>query len=129
MKDAILFGLSATLSIICMTYSKAELLSDSNTGIEGTILVSPSHPGPIREGVSSTAPVPGMEFSVAKEGGEVAAFKTDEQGHFRVNVPPGKYTVASKARKMRIGRFGPFDVEVSAGKLTKVEWTCDSGMR
>jgi hypothetical protein len=70
-----------------------------------------------------------MEFSVAKEGVEVASFKTDDQGHFRVNVPSGNYTVASKARGTRIGRFGPFEAVVSAGKLTKVEWTCDSGMR
>ena len=59
----------------------------------------------------------------------VASFKTDDQGHFRVSLPPGHYTVSRKSGQSRIGRFGPFDVDVTAGQVTKVQWSCDSGMR
>ena len=44
-------------------------------------------------------------------------------------VPPGHYKVSHKGRKSSIGRFGPFEVDVVAGKITKVEWQCDSGIR
>src|SRR3954469_2047498 len=105
MKTIIILVVSSALLISYGISMRAELPGDSDTGIEGIILLSPSHPGPIRQGVSSTAPVAGMEFSVTKEGVEVASFKTDDHGHFRVNVPSGNYTVASKARRNRIGRF------------------------
>lgn len=104
-------------------------MGDAEAGIEGVISVSPSHPGPIRIDVPSSAPIANMEFAVQRQDAEVASFTTDEHGHFRVLLAPGHYTVTAKQRKSRIGRFGPFEVEVTAGKMTKVEWTCDSGMR
>jgi hypothetical protein len=57
-----------------------------------------------------------------------ASFKTDDRGQFRVLLPPGHYKVAKK-EKSRIGSCGLFEVDVSAGQMTKVEWYCDSGMR
>jgi len=59
----------------------------------------------------------------------VASFTTDGQGHFRASVPPGHYKVSMKGRKSTIGRFGPFEVDVVAGKMTSVQWQCDSGIR
>jgi hypothetical protein len=66
---------------------------------------------------------------VENEKGEVASFTTDDQGHFRTLVPAGHYKVSMKGRKSSIGRFGPFEVDVATGKITKVEWQCDSGIR
>jgi hypothetical protein len=37
--------------------------------------------------------------------------------------------VTKKDRQKGIGRYGPFDVDVAAGQMTKVEWQCDTGMR
>jgi hypothetical protein len=34
-----------------------------------------------------------------------------------------------KDKKDGIGRYGPFDVDVVAGKMTKIEWQCDTGLR
>ena len=28
-----------------------------------------------------------------------------------------------------VGRYGPFEADVTAGQMTKVEWRCDTGMR
>ena len=105
----------------------AETPSPSASGIEGVILVSPSHGGPIREDVPSTAPVPMTKFAVKKENETVASFTTDAQGRFRISLPPGHYVVV-KEDAGRIGRWR-FEVDVVAGEIKKVQWTADSGMR
>jgi hypothetical protein len=66
---------------------------------------------------------------VENQTGEVASFTTDDQGHFRTSAPPGHYKVSMKARKSSIGHFGPFEVDVVPGKMTNVQWECDSGIR
>jgi hypothetical protein len=100
-----------------------------DTGIEGVITISPAHGGPIRVGVPNSKPLAATEFVVENEKGVVASFTTDDAGRFRVAAPPGHYTVSKKEKQGGIGRFGPFDVDVVAGQMTKVEWKCDSGMR
>ena len=100
-----------------------------DTGIEGVILISPTHGGPIRPGVPSSAPLPETEFIVRKGEETVATFKTDGEGKFRVSVPPGQYTVSRANWSGRIGRYGPFAVDVAAGQISKVQWLCDTGMR
>ena len=100
-----------------------------DTGIDGVITVGPTHGGPVRPGMPSSAPLANATFVVANESNAVAEFTTDNQGHFKVSLPPGHYTVTKKERQKGIGRYGPFDVEVVAGQMTKVEWQCDTGMR
>ena len=101
----------------------------SDTGIEGVITLSPTHPGPVRPGVISSKPLANATFIVGNESGAVAEFTTDAQGRFKVSVAPGHYAVTKKDRQKGIGRYGPFDVDVVAGQMTKVEWQCDTGMR
>ena len=103
-------------------------LTANESGIEGMISVSPSHGGPVRVGVPNSRPLINTEFVVETDKGEVASFKTDDQGHFRVALAPGKYRVSKRA-KSKIGFCGPFAVEIGPGEMTKVEWRCDSGMR
>ena len=101
----------------------------SGTGIEGVITISPTHPGPARPGIQSSRPLANTTFVVSNPNGSVAEFTTDDQGHFRVSLGPGHYSVMKKDQQSRIGRYGPFDVDVAAGQMTKVEWSCDTGMR
>src|SRR5256885_10042819 len=101
----------------------------AETGIEGVITLSPTHPGPVRPGMISSKPVANMAFVVGNENGAIAEFTTDGQGHFKVSLTPGHYTVTKKDQQKGIGRYGPFDVDVTAGQMTKVEWHCDTGMR
>ena len=68
-------------------------------------------------------------FVVENKSSEVASLTTDDNGRFRVVLPPGHYKVSLKGRKSSIGRFGPFEVDVISGKMTKVQWECDSGIR
>ena len=101
----------------------------AETGIEGVITISPAQPGPIRADAPSSKPLANAAFVVENEKSQVASFTTDDQGHFRTFLEPGHYKVSLKGRKSSIGRFGPFEADVVPGKMTKVQWECDSGIR
>jgi len=109
--------------------SAGQIPSGTETGIEGVITISPTQPGPIRADAPGSQPLPNTAFVVENEKGEVASFTTDDHGHFRTSVPPGHYKVSIKGKKLGIGRYGPFEVDVVPGKMTKVQWECDSGIR
>ena len=98
------------------------------SGIEGIILVSPSRPGPTRKDQPSAAPAPNLAFVVKKAEARVAAFTTDEQGHFRVSLPPGQYIVLREDPGAKIGHWR-FEAEVKPAEVTTVRWVGDSGMR
>jgi len=66
---------------------------------------------------------------VESQRGEITSFTTDNQGRFRIPLAPGHYKVSLKGRKGGVGRFGPFEADVIAGQMTKVQWRCDSGIR
>lgn len=109
--------------------SPAQTHPESGSGIEGIITISPIRPGPIKRETASAGPFANGAFTVKNQTGVVASFTTDAEGRFRVSLPPGHYTVSRKDRQLGIGHFGPFEVDVAAGKMTAVEWRCDSGMR
>jgi hypothetical protein len=122
---------SITLAFAIMTASIAfgQSSSAEETGIEGVITITPAKPGPIRADSPGSIPLANTPFVVENQNVEVASFTTDEQGRFRITLAPGHYKVALKGKRVSIGRFGPFDAEVVAGKMTKVQWECDSGIR
>jgi Carboxypeptidase regulatory-like domain len=103
--------------------------SGGESGIEGIITISPARPGPVRADEAASVPLADATFAVENNNGEVASFTTDQQGRFRMSLPPGHYKVSLKGRKSTIGRFGPFEVDVTPGKMTNVQWECDSGIR
>ena len=99
------------------------------TGIEGSASISPIRGGPSKVGVPNSAPLRNTEFVVENRAGLVVPFKTDEEGRFRVPLSPGRYTVRTAQIKAKIGKCGPFEVEVEATGFKKVQFACDSGMR
>ncbi len=99
------------------------------TGLEGVIVVSPTQPGPTVEGAPSSTPLAGVDFDVRKGSDIVASFKTDELGRFRISLPPGHYVVSMKSGKRRMRNQSSFEVDVIAGHIKHVQWTCDSGLR
>jgi len=103
--------------------------SGVETGIEGLITISPTQPGPIRADSPGSKPLTNAAFVVENEKGEVASFTTNDQGRFRISLPPGHYKVSIKGKKGGIGHFGPFEVDVVPGKMANVQWECDSGIR
>ena len=121
----IILGLLVMTACVCV----GQTPSGVETGIEGSITISPIQPGPIRADSPGSNPLANTAFVVENQKGQVASFTTDDQGHFRIPLAPGHYTVAIKGRKSSIGHFGPFEADVVSGKMTKVEWQCDSGIR
>jgi hypothetical protein len=118
-------GLVVMTAGVCVGQTPSGL----ETGIEGLITISPTQPGPIRADAPGSKPLANTAFVVESQKGQVTSFTTDDQGHFRIPLAPGHYTVAIKGRKSSIGHFGPFEADVVSGKMTKVEWQCDSGIR
>jgi hypothetical protein len=115
--------------VMAVSASTGQTPSAGESGIEGVITISPAKPGPIRAGAAASIPVANATFAVEKDNGEVSSFITDDQGRFRVSLPPGHYKISLKGRKTSIGRFGPFEADVAPGKMTNVQWECDSGIR
>jgi len=122
-------GFILILAVMCTSFASGQTSSGAETGIEGTITISPTQAGPVRVDGPGSKPLANATFAVENEKGEMASFTTDDNGHFRTLVPPGHYKVSMKGRKSSIGRFGPFEVDVVAAKMTKVQWECDSGIR
>jgi hypothetical protein len=120
----IAFGL--IVMVVCASTGQTPA---GESGIEGVITISPANPGPIRADAPASKPLANATFAVEKNNGEVTSFTTDDQGRFRVSLPPGHYKILLKGRKTTIGRFGPFEVDVASGKMTNVQWDCDSGIR
>ena len=118
-----------TLLTMSAVFSVGQTPSRAETGIEGVITISPARPGPIRADAPSSLPLANTAFVVENQNGEMASFTTDDQGRFRTLLAPGHYKVSIKGKRLGIGRYGPFEVDVAAGKMTKVEWECDSGIR
>jgi hypothetical protein len=119
----------AGVVLMTLSASLGQTPAGGSSGIEGVITVSPANPGPIRPDSPRSVPLANAAFAVESNNTEVASFTTDDQGHFQAWVPPGHYRVSLKGRKSSIGRFGPFEVDVASGKVTKVQWECDSGIR
>ncbi len=99
------------------------------TGLEGVVTISPIVGGPVHQGVPSSKPLPNTEFVVRMKTEEVASFTTDAEGKYRVTLPPGQYNVLARDQKHKFGGWGPFPVEVAAGKMTSNNFDCDSGLR
>ena len=114
---------------LCSAQTQPTRTREAGTGIEGVITVGPTQGGPSRIGVPDSNPLANAAFVVENEKGAVASFVTDYQGRFQISLTPGHYTVSAKDRKPKVGRYGPFEVDVLASEMTKVAWYCDSGRR
>jgi hypothetical protein len=128
MPHAYLSIIGATLIALFSMTAVAETPAPGTSGIEGTILVSPSRPGPITKDGSSVAPVGNVQFVVKAGDATVKTFTTDGEGRFQVALPPGHYAVLREGAGAGIGRWR-FEADVVAGQVTKLNWTADSGMR
>lgn len=117
---------AALIALVSMT-AVAETPPPTTSGIEGTVLVSPSRPGPITKDGPSVAPVGNTQFVVKAGDATVGTFTTDGEGRFQVALPPGHYVVLREGAG-RIGHWR-FEADVVASQMTKVNWTADSGMR
>ena len=118
-------------SRLVRTAGGLDVNTTGESGIEGQAMISPSHPGPVRQGESGTAPYKTtLVIWNASDGREVTRVETGSDGRFRVVLKPGTYRVGSP---QQTGRFLPRGneetVTVTAGKFAKLTLNFDSGMR
>jgi hypothetical protein len=113
----------------CLLLAATLSASEPQTGIEGVITVGLVHGGPSRIGIPDSTPLANATFLAQNEKGTATPFTTDDQGYFCVLLEPGHYIVSLKDKKGGIGHYGPFEVDVVADRMTKVEWRCDTGVR
>ena len=121
----------ASLTVFCSSVFSVSVSGSSSaltTGIEGSVSVGPMQGGPAIKGVPDSAPLANMSFVVEQAAGVVANFTTDDQGRFRVPLPPGRYTVRSANMKTKNAKC-KFEVEVDATGFKKIHYKCDTGMR
>src|ERR1051325_8322396 len=96
---------AAFIALFYMT-AVAETPPPGMSGIEGTIVVSPSRPGPIRKDEEpSVAPVRNAQFAIKAGDATVKAFTTDGEGRFQIALPPGHYVIQREGAAPRIGRW------------------------
>jgi len=118
------------LSFLAMCVSVAHSEANAgDAGVTGVIMVSPIRPGPAQKGseLSNLAPLRNAKFEVTSDGRVIATFTTDTHGRFRIVLKPGHYSF-SLAENRFPRPCGPFEVSVTEGNMTDVEWRCDSGM-
>jgi hypothetical protein len=122
--------LTSTVAMVCICAANSQTKTPDLTGVKGSVMVSPIRPGPIKKGSDfpNAAPLPNATFSISNDTGTVTTFTTDATGRFEVMLRPGRYVV-SLAENRFPKHCGPFEIAVEEGKMTEVEWRCDSGMR
>ncbi|MEN3334507.1 MAG: hypothetical protein V7641_3872 [Blastocatellia bacterium] len=110
-----------------------DVTAQTESGIEGQTLISPTRPGPVRaDAPPDAAPYPATLAIVSTASGrEVARLKTGSDGRFRVALPPGEYRIIPVQE--RPGRFQPRAseevVNVLPGQFAHVKMEFDSGIR
>jgi hypothetical protein len=102
---------------------------EPETGLEGLISLHTIQGGPVRQGIPDSKPLASTTFVVNKGTETVASFTTDDQGRFHISLPSGHYSISKKDWKSRVGYYGPFEIDVVAGQIKKVQWDCDTGMQ
>ena len=128
-KSGLLQVFVTSVSLCCRLLLAETPSKDAGTGLEGVISISPVQAGPIRPGVPDSKPLGHTEFVVTKDDKQVASFETDDKGHFKISLPPGHYSISRKGLKPGIGNYGPFEADVGAGEMKRIQWTIDSGIR
>ena len=116
-------------SCLALAQTQPSPTPESRAGIEGTISAGPAQGGPSKEGRSNSQALANTTFEVKQGDRVITSFQTDGQGRFRVLLEPGHYTISRKDYTSAVGSYGPFEVEVSPGKMAIVQWECDTGLR
>ncbi|MEK6302152.1 MAG: carboxypeptidase-like regulatory domain-containing protein [Acidobacteriota bacterium] len=110
----------------------APVTPQGESGVEGQAVISPAHPGPTRQGDSSSAPYQTTLVVLSTgDGREMARVQTGSDGRFRISLPPGEYTIGlpPDQQRRKFPRGEEQTVKVLPGKFTNVTINFDSGMR
>jgi len=120
-------GLTALLVLLAACGSAP---AATGTGIQGTVEAGPTCPV---ERINSPCPPRPMAATVVirdSHGTEVVRIDAGSDGHFKVDLPPGRYTLMGEAVAGNpLPRPLPTSAIVSPGRYTTVTVEYDSGIR
>ncbi len=121
------FILSAMFLVGCLLATTPAITDE--TGIKGKVLRGPTVPGPSIAGESDEAPFH-ASFHVLDSKKAVARFESDENGNFKVLLPPGEYTIVPDASApIPYPKRQTKDVTVPEDGFADVTLRFDTGMR
>ena len=103
----------------------------TGSGIEGTVTVGPTCPGPssVNDTRDCSEPLSAdLQVVDVSTGQQVAETSSDGQGDFQVDLPPGEYAIAVVAGA-GAGFAEPVEVTVQSGRYSEAHLVVDSGVR
>jgi hypothetical protein len=80
-------------------------------------------------GEPDSAPLPNATLVIATAAGTIKTTTTDEKGHFKVELPPGRYAIRVEKIGIRGRGCELADIEVTSSGFRQVDLHCDTGMR
>lgn len=105
-------------------------VSGAESGVSGTVTVSPARSGPQRVDEPSTKPFSGAEVQLRGTAGTIVArANADSNGKFRILAPAEQYELNIDTHRSLYPRCPGQSVQVADGQIAHVDVTCDSGMR
>lgn len=131
MQKTALALLIAVLALGAAPSARALASPASESGVTGTVLMSPVCPVAHNPPLPQCAPRPYQATITVKTADgkeEVTHFTSDSDGRFKITLEPGKYLLVPVNGKP-YPRGAPQTVSVRAGKFTAVTVMYDTGMR
>ena len=102
--------------------------SKGDNGIEGQTLIGPTCPVVHIDNPCPDRPYQATIVVLNQNRAQVKRFDTDAEGRFRVELPPGTYTLVPQAPG-KLPRAGELTIQVTRDQFTPVTITYDSGIR
>ena len=101
----------------------------AETGVQGTALIGPVRPGPTKVGQNDEAPL-SASFIVFAGKQQIAQFKSDKNGFFRIMLSAGEYTIVpDKSTPIPSPQSQRKKITVPEDGFAVVVLRFDSGMR
>jgi hypothetical protein len=100
----------------------------ATAGIEGQVLAGPQCPVVTEASPCPPKPWVGVVRATAEDGSTYED-QTDEQGRYRIALPPGTYTVVAVTGEGGPPTGEPQTVPVMAGQPLRVDLSVDTGIR
>ena len=97
------------------------------TGLRGTVTLSPTRPVCI-EGQPCSKPASGFVLSFSRNGHVLRRVTTRPDGGYRIVLARGWYAVSFAPRQVP-RTIAPTSVRVVAGRMTRVDFEIDTGLR
>ena len=97
-------------------------------GLHGTVTRGPTTPV-CRVGLPCSEPAAGAVLVFEREHHAAARVRVDARGHYSVKLAPGSYAVLVAPRRRLGSRIAPRTVRVVAGRMRRVDFSIDTGIR